>query len=97
MGSDDPEFSLPEFSLDGFSLDFNRRIAPCYCKASWHSVQDRLDSLRAHLGGVDFNYSDPYRPAMAVDRWFACRKVARRDSSRFFLYFCVERKTSTWE
>lgn len=32
MGSDDPEFSLPEFSLDGFSLDFNRRIAPCYCR-----------------------------------------------------------------
>ena len=49
-------------------------------------MQDRLDSLRAHLGGVDFNYSDPYRPAMAVDRWFAiCRRVARIDSSIFFV------------
>lgn len=26
-----------------------------------HSMQDRLDSLRARLGGIDFSYSDPYR------------------------------------
>ena len=24
-------------------------------------MQDRVDSLRAHLGGLDFQYSDPYR------------------------------------
>lgn len=30
-------------------------------EAAWHSMQDRVDSLRAHLGGLDFQYSDPYR------------------------------------
>mmetsp|Transcript_50030 Transcript_50030/g.160046 ORF Transcript_50030/g.160046 Transcript_50030/m.160046 type:complete len:1214 (-) Transcript_50030:205-3846(-) len=30
-------------------------------EASLHGSQDRLDHLRAHLGGLDFNYSDPYR------------------------------------
>lgn len=32
-----------------------------HAEASWRSLQDKLDSLRAHLGGLDFNYSDPYR------------------------------------
>eukprot|EP00931_Biecheleriopsis_adriatica_P099773 TRINITY_DN744_c0_g2_i1.p1 TRINITY_DN744_c0_g2~~TRINITY_DN744_c0_g2_i1.p1 ORF type:complete len:1210 (-),score=407.19 TRINITY_DN744_c0_g2_i1:340-3969(-) len=30
-------------------------------EAAWHQFQERLDSLRAHLGGIDFNYADPYR------------------------------------
>ena len=35
--------------------------SPGRLKASWRSMQDKLDSLRAHLGGLDFNYADPYR------------------------------------
>mmetsp|Transcript_165769 Transcript_165769/g.532285 ORF Transcript_165769/g.532285 Transcript_165769/m.532285 type:complete len:1211 (-) Transcript_165769:161-3793(-) len=30
-------------------------------EASWHSAQQGLDQLRAQLGGIDFNYADPYR------------------------------------
>jgi len=30
-------------------------------EASLHSLQERLDTLRAHLGNLDFNYADPYR------------------------------------
>mmetsp|Transcript_32329 Transcript_32329/g.89323 ORF Transcript_32329/g.89323 Transcript_32329/m.89323 type:complete len:1202 (-) Transcript_32329:120-3725(-) len=30
-------------------------------EASFHSSQDRLDNLRAQLGGLDFQYADPYR------------------------------------
>merc|ERR1719382_706087 len=31
------------------------------CEAAIHALQERVDHLRAHLGGVDFNYADPYR------------------------------------
>jgi len=27
---------------------------------AWYQMQERLDSLRAHLAGVDFHYADPY-------------------------------------
>ena len=42
-------------------------------EVSWHSMQDRVDSLRAQLGGVDFNYSDPYRTKrVSGDMCFRC-------------------------
>merc|ERR1719382_1197864 len=31
------------------------------CESAIHALQERVDHLRAHLGGVDFNYADPYR------------------------------------
>eukprot|EP00928_Gymnodinium_smaydae_P079949 TRINITY_DN63775_c0_g1_i1.p1 TRINITY_DN63775_c0_g1~~TRINITY_DN63775_c0_g1_i1.p1 ORF type:complete len:1208 (-),score=384.26 TRINITY_DN63775_c0_g1_i1:110-3733(-) len=30
-------------------------------ESKYHSVQERLDSLRAHLGGLDFQYQDPHK------------------------------------
>lgn len=45
-----------------------RSSSPCPAwQASWRSLQDKLDSLRAHLGGLDFNYSDPYRQVADAD------------------------------
>jgi len=37
------------------------RQAKDKAEAGWHSMQERLDSLRAYLNGVDFSYSDPWR------------------------------------
>ncbi|CAE8704378.1 unnamed protein product, partial [Polarella glacialis] len=37
------------------------QLAARQSEANCHGVQERLDSLRAHLNGVDFNYADPYR------------------------------------
>lgn len=33
-------------------------------------MQDKVDSLRAQLGGVDFSYSDPYRTVGATRKRF---------------------------
>lgn len=30
-------------------------------EAQLHSNKEKMDALRAHLGGIDFNYQDPYR------------------------------------
>ena len=43
------------------NLSFQAMWSSDPLRLPWHSMQDRVDSLRAHLGGLDFQYSDPYR------------------------------------
>lgn len=46
------------FDAEGFSkLQMSSRQK----EAQWHSLQERLDSTRAHLNGIDFSYADPWR------------------------------------
>jgi len=52
-------------ALAGVQFDAERHAqlvaAARQSEAALHATQERLDQLRAHLGGIDFQYADPYR------------------------------------
>jgi len=52
-----------ELAKMGFDPDGYNKIqtAAKQAECAWHQQQDRLDSLRAALNGIDFSYADPYR------------------------------------
>eukprot|EP00929_Paragymnodinium_shiwhaense_P006643 TRINITY_DN11047_c0_g1_i1.p1 TRINITY_DN11047_c0_g1~~TRINITY_DN11047_c0_g1_i1.p1 ORF type:complete len:1201 (+),score=447.04 TRINITY_DN11047_c0_g1_i1:84-3686(+) len=57
------EQKTQEMQKLGFSPDARKQLVDSvrHAESSLYSTQQKLDTLRAQLGGLDFNYADPYR------------------------------------
>mmetsp|Transcript_716 Transcript_716/g.1237 ORF Transcript_716/g.1237 Transcript_716/m.1237 type:complete len:1207 (+) Transcript_716:61-3681(+) len=58
IGQRKAELTKMGFDPEGFG---KIQTAARQAEIAWHQQQERLDGLRAHLNGIDFNYADPYR------------------------------------